>query len=88
MTHRVKRGRNTSAQVDILDALRQLRDSGHRQIRANQVAEILWPDARAHNANGQTFNLASGIAGRMLRKCRAVHEVGGGEWWIVKEFLE
>ena len=65
------------------DALKTLRDRGVTLVSAQQVADVLWPNARHNNSNGQTMNLASGIAGRMLRRSRAVIEVGNRRWEII-----
>jgi hypothetical protein len=60
---------------------------GQTRLTANCLASEMWPDARHTNSHGQSFNLAAGIAGRMLRKYRACHEVEKRVWEIVPEFL-
>jgi hypothetical protein len=71
----------------VLAALRVLYDRGHRRIRASTLAETLWPEGRGHNSNGQVFPLSAGVAGRMLRKCRAVWEAEPRIWEIIPERL-
>lgn len=68
-------------------ALRRLYDKGNRRIKANVLADELWPDCRSQNSNGQVFNLAAGVAGRMLRRYRGAFEVSKGVWEIDPEFL-
>lgn len=65
-----------------LVALRLLQAKGVIRFRAGTLAELLWPDTRSQNANGQVFNLAAGIAGRLLRRSHLVREVAHGEWAI------
>ena len=71
----------------LLQALRSLYRKGYRRISAQCLADELWPEARSYNAHGQRFNLASGIAGRMLRRYRGCHEVGHRAWEIVPEWI-
>lgn len=71
-----------SAAGRLLAALLSLHTKGPRRFRANILAERLWPDTRGQNANGQVFNLAAGVAGRLLRRSPAVREVARGEWEI------
>lgn len=75
-------------QADLMTALRTLHGRGQHRIRAVTVAQLLWPTARTHNANGQVFNLGAGIAGRMLRACKAVREVAPREYEILSHRLE
>lgn len=74
-------------QEDLISALRSLYDSGQRRVRGGAVAELLWPNQRTHNANGQVFPLGAGVAGRMLRACKAVREVTPGEYEILSHRL-
>jgi hypothetical protein len=60
---------------------------GQNRFSASCLASEMWPDARHTNSHGQSFNLAAGIAGRMLRKYRACHEIDNRVWEIVPEFL-
>lgn len=69
------------------DALRTLLAGGATVVTAAQVAAVLWPDGRTHNANGQVFPLGAGIAGRMLRRSRSVCEVRPRQWEIVRARL-
>ena len=75
-------------QVDLKQALADLHQRGHRTVTAKQVADELWPTARQNNTRGQTFNLAAGIAGRMLARCKAVARTGKRTWTIVPEYLK
>jgi len=52
------------------------------------LADELWPATRSHNTNGQVFNLAAGVAGRLLRRYRGCWEVSARQWEIVPEFLD
>ena len=69
------------------DALRELMGRGATVVTAAQVAGVLWPGGRTHNANGQVFPLGAGIAGRMLRCSRSVCEVQPRQWEIVRARL-
>lgn len=71
-----------SAQRRLLAALQAMQARGVVRFRASSLAEQLWPATRGQNANGQVFNLAAGIAGRLLRRSPLVREVTGGEWAI------
>jgi len=68
-------------------ALVSLYKKGYKQISAQTLADELWPDTRHINSNGQQFNLASGVAGKMLRKYRGATEIKNRVWEIVPEFL-
>jgi len=70
-----------------LSALARLHAQGISRISANCLANELWPNARHNNSHGQSFNLAAGIAGRMLRKNRGCYEVKNRVWEIIPEFL-
>ncbi len=76
-----------ATQLDLLYVLRDLHRRGQRRVRAGTVAEQLWPGARTHNANGQVFPLGAGVAGRMLKACRAVREVAPREYEILSHRL-
>lgn len=78
----------TKRQADLLTVLRSLDARGQRRVRAATVAELLWPDARRQNANGQVFHLGAGVAGRMLRACKAVREVAPREYEIQRHRLD
>jgi hypothetical protein len=60
---------------------------GQTRLSANCLAAELWPDVRHNNAHGQSFNLAAGVAGRILRKYRGCQEVQNRVWEIVPEFI-
>lgn len=70
-------------QADLMMALRSLYSRGLRRVRGGIVAEVLWPGQRTHNANGQVFPLGAGVAGRMLKACKAVRELTPGEYEIL-----
>lgn len=72
-----------TTQSELLNALRELHAAGVKRVRANTIAEKLWPNGRSQNARGQVFPLSAGVAGRMLRKCVAVREVTPREWEIL-----
>lgn len=74
-----------ATQDDLLRALRVLRTKGYRVVSAATVAEQLWPNTRSQNSHGQVFHLGAGIAGRMLRKCRAVAERSPRQWEILED---
>lgn len=60
---------------------------GVRTLRANTLAERLWPGQRQHNAHGQVFPLASAVAARLLRRCPAVREKEWRVWEILPHRL-
>jgi len=68
-------------------ALRRMLARGQTRLSANCLAAELWPAARHNNSNGQSFNLAAGVAGRILRKYRGCHEVENRVWEIVPELI-
>lgn len=68
-------------------ALLRMQARGHTRLTANCLANEMWPDARTQNAQGQVHNLAAGVAGQMLRRYRACHEIENRVWEIVPEFL-
>jgi hypothetical protein len=74
-------------QADLIAALRDMHSRGRVRVRGGTVAEALWPDARTQNAQGQVFNLTAGVAGRMLKACKAVREVSPGEYEILAHRL-
>ena len=78
----------TRAEERFRDALRGMHREGTTRICADALADALWPGCRHNNSNGQSFNLASGIAGRMLRRWRGCHEVGNRVWEIVPEVID
>ena len=70
-----------------LAALARMHARGMTRISANSMANELWPNARHNNSHGQSFNLAAGVAGGMLRRNRGCHEVENRVWEIIPEFL-
>jgi hypothetical protein len=76
-----------ATQSDLLSVLRDMHLRGKSTVRANTVAEALWPNGRTNNANGQVFMLSAGAAGRMLRACKAVSEISPREWQILAHRL-
>jgi hypothetical protein len=79
---------DATACSEFLSALRRIHARGQTRLSANCLADEMWPHARHDNANGQMFNLASGTAGRMLRRNRGCVEVRNRVWEIVPEFLQ
>ena len=77
-----------ATQADLLSVLRKLHRSGISTVTASQVAELLWPNGRTHNSNGQVFPLNAGAAGRMLRACPGVVETSNRVWTIVEHRIE
>lgn len=69
------------------DALMSLYSAGYSHVTAAQVAEILWPEGRTKNGNGQVFHLGAARAAAMLRGTRAAFEVEHRRWEIVPEYL-
>ncbi len=65
----------------------QMHAEGVVTLRANSVAERLWPDRRHHNANGQVFHLGAAVAARLLRQCAAVREKQPRLWEILPHRL-
>lgn len=78
----------SATQQDLLTALRKLHKTGIKHVSAGFVAELLWPDSRRQNANGQVFHLSAGAAGRMLRRCHAVREYRNRIWEILPHRLQ
>lgn len=76
------------ALMTILEALKTINSFGYKTFSANTLAEIMWPEARDINTNGQRFNLCAGIAGKMLRKCNAVREVQNRVWEIKRHRIK
>jgi hypothetical protein len=70
-----------------LEALTRMHKRGVTRLTAQCLADEMWPTARRSNSNGQVFNLASGLAGRWLRRYRGCSEVEHRQWEIVPEFL-
>lgn len=77
----------TTTRRQFYAALRRMYERGERRIAANTLADEMWPSARYDNAHGQAFNLAAGVAGRLLRKYRACQEIENRSWEIVPEFI-
>lgn len=73
--------------MEFKEALRELYREGHRNITAQFLADKLYPDCRDCNSNGQRFNLASGVAGRMLRERPGCREIYSRVWRIIPEFI-
>ncbi len=71
----------------VLREIAAMHAEGLRTLRANTLAERLWPGRRQHNANGQVFHLGSGVAARLLRKCPAVREKQWRLWEILPHRL-
>lgn len=71
----------------VLRQIAAMHAEGLRTLRANTLAERLWPGRRQHNANGQVFPLGSAVAARLLRKCPAVREKEWRLWEILPHRL-
>lgn len=71
----------------VLREIAAMHAEGLRTLRANTLAERLWPGRRQHNANGQVFPLGSAVAARLLRKCPAVREKEWRLWEILPHRL-
>lgn len=71
----------------LLSVLRDMHAPGKNTVRANTVAEALWPNARPYNANGQIFALSAGVAGCMLKADKALSEISLREWQILAHRL-
>lgn len=55
---------------------------GQRTVSAGQVAELMWPDSRRSNTQGQTMHVGSAVAARMLRHTKGVTEIEHRRWHI------
>jgi len=71
----------------VLRQIAAMHAEGMRTLRANTLAERLWPGRRQHNANGQVFPLGSAVAARLLRRCPAVLEKEWRLWEILPHRL-
>jgi len=71
----------------VLRQIAAMHAEGLRTLRANTLAERLWPGRRQHNANGQVFPLGSAVAARLLRQCPAVREKEWRLWEILPHRL-
>ena len=64
-----------------------MHNEGVTTLRANMLAERLWPNGRTHNARGQVFALGAATAARLLRQCSAVIEIEPRLWKILPHRL-
>ncbi len=71
----------------VLREIAAMHAEGLRTLRANTLAERLWPGRRQHNANGQVFPLGAAVAARLLRRCPAVCEKEWRLWEILPHRL-
>ena len=71
----------------VLREIAAMHAAGVRTLRANVLAERLWPGRRQHNANGQVYPLGAAIAARLLRRCPAVREKEYRLWEILPHRL-
>ncbi len=76
----------TTADV-VMRVIAEMHSEGVATLRANTLAERLWPDGRHHNANGQVFHLGAAVAARLLRQCPAVWEKEPRLWEILPHRL-
>ena len=71
----------------VTQEIAKMHSEGVKTLRANCLAERLWPGGRHHNANGQVFHLGAAVAGRLLRDCPAVREREPRLWEILPHRL-
>jgi hypothetical protein len=71
----------------VMRELQAMHVAGVKTLRANLLAEHLWPSGRHHNANGQAFHLGAAVAARLLRRCPAVWEKEPRLWEILPDRL-
>jgi hypothetical protein len=71
----------------VLHEIAAMHSEGVVMLRANSLAERLWPSGRHHNANGQVFHLGAATAARLLRDCPAVREKEHRLWEILPHKL-
>jgi hypothetical protein len=71
----------------VLREIAAMHGEGVSRLRANTLAERLWPAGRHHNANGQVFHLGAAVAARLLRRCPAVRESEWRIWEILPHWL-
>ena len=76
-----------ATQDDVMRELLAMHADGIRTLRANTLAERLWPAGRTQNAQGQVMPMGSAVAARMLRKCPAVRESEWRLWEILPHRL-
>ena len=71
----------------VIQEIAAMHSEGVMTLRANCLAERLWPWGRRQNANGQVFHLGAAVAARLLRKCPAVQEREPRLWEILPHRL-
>ena len=71
----------------VTQEIAKMHSEGVKTLRANCLAERLWPGGRHHNANGQVFHLGAAVAARLLRNCPAVQEREPRLWEILPHRL-
>ena len=64
-----------------------MHSEGFTTLRANLLAERLWPSGRRQNSNGQVFHLGAAVAAQLLRRCPAVWEKESRLWEILPHKL-
>ena len=74
-------------QVAVLREIAAMHSEGMATLRANTLAERLWPDGRRQNSNGQVFHLGASVAAQLLRRCPAVREKESRLWEILPHKL-
>ena len=73
----------------VADAARSLLRMGFTDtFSAAMLADVLWPNSRHTNSNGQCFALNAGAAGVLLRRFRVAEELPDRQWRLVPEWLE
>jgi hypothetical protein len=79
----MKKDQNRATADVVMREIAKMHCEGVTTLRANTLAERLWPDGRYHNANGQVFHLGAAVAARLLRQCPAVREKQPRLWEIL-----
>lgn len=75
-----------AAQV-VIQEIAAMHSEGVITLRANCLAERLWPQGRRQNSNGQVFHLGAAVAAQLLRRCPAVREKESRLWEILPHKL-
>ncbi len=73
--------------VAVLREIAAMHSEGVATLRANILAERLWPEGRRQNSKGQVFHLGASVAAQLLRRCPAVREKESRLWEILPHRL-
>lgn len=76
-----------TTEEQVMRELQAMHVAGVKTIRANLLAEHLWPSGRRHNSKGQVFHLGAATAARLLRRCPAAWEKEPRLWEILPHRL-